>query len=87
MNQLFVMYLRVLAVVLYVQYIGSQFYDPTAEGLAGSVYRVLDPLLVLGMVIVVFSPTSANAPSMPALMPALPESIWKPTAFSTAASL
>ncbi len=47
-------YLRVLAVVLYVQYIGSQFYDPTAEGLAVTVYRVLDPLLVLGLIIVVF---------------------------------
>ena len=54
MNQLFGMYLRVLAVVLYVQYIGSQFYDPTAEGLAESIYRILDPLLVLGMIIVVF---------------------------------
>lgn len=54
MKSLFSTYLRVLAVVLYVQYIGSQFYDPAAEGLAVTVYRVLDPLLVLGLIIVVF---------------------------------
>jgi hypothetical protein len=40
--------------VLYVQYISSQFYDPTGEALAETVYRILDPLLVLGMIIVVY---------------------------------
>lgn len=54
MKSLFSIYLRVLAVVLYVQYIGSQFYDPLAEGMAATVYRVLDPLLVLGMIIVLY---------------------------------
>ena len=54
MKSLFSIYLRVLAVVLYVQYISSQFYDPTGEALAETVYRILDPLLVLGMIIVVY---------------------------------
>lgn len=54
MKSLFSTYLRALAVVLYVQYIGSQFYDPLGEGMAVTVYRVLDPLLVLGMVIVLY---------------------------------
>lgn len=54
MKSLFSIYLRVLAVVLYVQYIGSQFYDPTGDALADTVYRILDPLLVLAMIIVVY---------------------------------
>lgn len=54
MKSLFSIYLRVLAVVTYVQYIASQFYDPTGEGVADTVYRILDPLLVLGMIIVVY---------------------------------
>ena len=54
MKSLFSIYLRVLAVVLYVQYISSQLYDPTGEALAQTVYRILDPLLVLGMIIVVY---------------------------------
>ena len=40
--------------VLYVQYIGSQFYGPTAKGLALTAYRILDQLPVLGLIIVVF---------------------------------
>lgn len=54
MKSLFSIYLKVLAVVLVVQYIASQLYDPTAEGMASTVYRILDPLLVLGMIIVVY---------------------------------
>ena len=54
MKLFFWIYLRVLAVVVYVQYIGSQFYDPTSEGLAEPVYRIIDPLMVLGMVISVY---------------------------------
>lgn len=54
MKSLFSTYLKVLAVALYVQYISSQFYDPLGEGMAVTVYRVLDPLLVLGMVIVLY---------------------------------
>ena len=53
MKSLFSIYLRVLAVVIYVQYIASQFYDPMGEASADTVYRILDPLLVLGMIIVV----------------------------------
>ncbi len=54
MKSLFSIYLRVLAVVVYVQYISSQLYDPTGEALAETVYRILDPLLVLGTIIVVY---------------------------------
>ena len=54
MKSLFSMYLRVLAVVVYVQYISSQFYDPTGDGAAETIYRILDPLLVLGMIVVVY---------------------------------
>ena len=54
MKSLFSIYLRVLAVVIYVQFISSQFYDPTGDGFAETIYRILDPLLVLGMIIVVY---------------------------------
>lgn len=54
MRLIFWVYLRVLAVVVYVQYIGSQFYDPTSEGLAEAVYRIIDPLMVLAMLIAVY---------------------------------
>ncbi|MCY4411825.1 MAG: hypothetical protein OXC27_15320 [Caldilineaceae bacterium] len=54
MKSLFSLFLRVLAVVVYVQFISSQFYDPTGDGVAETIYRILDPLLVLGMIIVVY---------------------------------
>ena len=54
MRLVFWVYLRVLAVVVYVQYIGSQFYDPTSEGLAEAVYRIIDPLMVLAMLIALY---------------------------------
>ena len=54
MKSLFSIYLRVLAVAVYVQFISSQFYDPTGDGAAETIYRILDPLLVLGMIIVVY---------------------------------
>ena len=59
-KSLFSIYLRVLAVVTYVQYIASQFYDPAGEGVADTVYRILDPLLVLGMISWFSTPTNAN---------------------------
>ena len=54
MKSLFSIYLRVLAVVVYVQFISSQLYDPTGDGAAETIYRILDPLLVLGMIVVVY---------------------------------
>lgn len=54
MKKLFSTYLRVLAAVLYLQYLSSQFYDSAGDGLSLTVYRILDPLFVLGMLIVVY---------------------------------
>lgn len=54
MKPLFSIILRVLAVLVYVQYIASQFYDPTGEAAAETVYRILDPILVLGMIVVLY---------------------------------
>jgi len=54
MKSLFSIYLKVLAVVTFLQFIASQFYDPTGDAAAETVYRILDPLLVLGMIIVVY---------------------------------
>lgn len=54
MKSLFSIYLRVLAIALYAQYIASQLYDPLGEGMAVTIYRILDPLLVLGLIIVLY---------------------------------
>ena len=54
MKSFFSIYLKVLAVVTFLQFIASQFYDPTGDAAAETVYRILDPLLVLGMIIVVY---------------------------------
>lgn len=53
MKSLFSIFLKILAVVTYVQYIAQQFYDPVGDGVAETVYRILDPFLVLGTIIVV----------------------------------
>ncbi len=54
MKSLFSIYLKVLAIALYAQYIVSQLYDPLGEGMAVTIYRILDPLLVLGLIIVLY---------------------------------
>ena len=54
MKSLFSIYLKVLAIALYAQYIASQLYDPLGEGMAVTIYRILDPLLVLGLIIVLY---------------------------------
>ena len=53
MRQFLGMFLRVLAVAVWVQYIGAQFYDPGLTGLGLEIWRILDPLMVLGLFIVV----------------------------------
>ena len=43
----------VVAVAVAVQYLATQFYDPSLEGAGLTVWRILDPLMVVGMVLVV----------------------------------
>ena len=54
MKQLLSIILKVLAVLVYVLYIAFQFNDPTGDFAAETVYRILDPILVLGMIVVVY---------------------------------
>ena len=54
MRSLFAIYLRALAVLLYIQFISAQLYDPLAEGMAATVYSFLNPLLALGILIVLY---------------------------------
>ena len=46
-------YLRAVAALVYLQYIGSQLYAPVWEGLSTTIWSILDPLMVLGLIIVV----------------------------------
>jgi len=44
-------FLKVLAVVVWVQFLAILFYDPAQEGVGFQIWSVLDPLMVLAMLI------------------------------------
>ena len=48
-------FLRILAVVIYVQFLATQFYDPELTGLGAEIWRILDPIMVLGLAVVIVS--------------------------------
>jgi len=48
-------FLRILAVVIYVQFLAAQFYDPELTGLGAQIWRILDPIMVLGLAVVIVS--------------------------------
>ena len=48
-------FLRILAVVIYVQFLATQSYDPELTGLGAEIWRILDPIMVLGLAVVIVS--------------------------------
>ena len=50
LRRLVAVYLVLVAVAVVVQYLATQFYDPTLAGAGATVWRILDPLMVVGMV-------------------------------------
>jgi len=46
--------LQLLAVVVWVQFLATQLYDPQLEAAGLVIWRVLDPLMVLGVLVAVF---------------------------------
>ena len=52
LKSLAAVYVLLVAVAVAVHFLGTQFYAPTPGGTAVTVWRVLDPLMVLGVVIV-----------------------------------
>ena len=51
MNKIMGNFLKVLAVVVWVQFLAILFYDPAQEGVGFQIWSVLDPLMVLAMLI------------------------------------
>ena len=45
--------LKVLAAAIYLQFIGTQIYDPLAAGVGGVIWQILNPLMVLGLVVAI----------------------------------
>jgi len=50
-NRIMGNFLKVLAVVVWVQFLAILFYDPAQEGVGFQIWSVLDPLMVLAMLI------------------------------------
>lgn len=46
--------LQVLAVVVWIQFVANQLYDPMSKGLSGTVWDILNPILVLGLLVVMW---------------------------------
>ncbi len=46
--------LQLLAIVVWVLFIATQLYDPQLEGAGLAIWRVLDPIMVLGALVAVF---------------------------------
>ena len=46
--------LQLLAIVVWVQFLAKQLYDPQLEAAGLVIWRVLDPLMVLGVLVAVF---------------------------------
>ena len=44
--------LKVLAAVVYLQFVATQVYDPLLAGVGLEIWRILDPLMVLGLAVV-----------------------------------
>ena len=55
MNKTMGNYLKVLAVVVWVQFLAILFYDPAQEGVGFQIWSVLDPLMVLAILITIWS--------------------------------
>lgn len=54
LKRLAAFYMLLLAAVVAVHFLATQFYDPALEGTALTVWRILDPLMVVGVAIVLF---------------------------------
>ena len=45
--------LKILAAAIYLQFIGTQIYDPLAADVGGVIWQILNPLMVLGLVVAI----------------------------------
>ena len=54
MNKILGTFLKVLAVVVWVQFLAILFYDPAQEGVGFQIWSVLDPLMVIAILITIW---------------------------------
>ena len=54
MNKILGTFLKILAVVVWVQFLAILFYDPAQEGVGFQVWSVLDPLMVIAILIAIW---------------------------------
>ena len=55
LKRLAAFYMLLLAVVVVVHFVGTQFYDPLLEGWAMTAWLVIDPLMVAGLALVIIA--------------------------------
>ena len=60
-------YMLLVAVAVAAHFLATQFYDPMLEGTALTVWRVLDPLMVIGVAAALIATFAKNASWMPIL--------------------
>ena len=54
MNKILGTFLKVLAVVVWVQFLAILFYDPAQEGVGFQIWSVLDPLMVIAILVTIW---------------------------------
>ena len=47
--------LKILAAAIYLLFISTQLYDPLSDGVGGVIWRILNPLMVLGLAVAIVS--------------------------------
>ena len=61
--RLLAVYLFVVGVAVPVQFLLTQFYDPTLAGAGATVWMILDPLMVVAMVVVLLVAIARKRPA------------------------
>ncbi len=54
MNKILGTFLKVLAVVVWIQFLAILFYDPAQEGVGFQIWSVLDPLMVIAILVTIW---------------------------------
>ena len=66
-KRLAAIYMVMVAVAVVAHFLATQFYDPMLEDTALTVWRVLDPLMVIGVAAALIAAFAKNASWMPIL--------------------
>ena len=79
--------LKVLAAVVYLQFVATQVYDPLLAGVGLEIWRILDPLMVLGLAVALVNSYHRKRQVVSVADDGVTReylgNTWKQTAFST----